>query len=91
MNGRSNPKCPSELAAYHLAGVASLFDFGLSAIKDKCGYLYMPRSRPSTRLAALTLNVPQMRRRVLIVIGLPASICCQWRAENPYPIMSSCV
>jgi len=25
------------------------------------------------------------------VIGLPASICCQWRAENPKPIISSCV
>ena len=26
-----------------------------------------------------------------MVIGLPASICCQCRAENPKPIMSSCV
>ena len=25
------------------------------------------------------------------MIGLPASICCQWRAEKPKPIMSSCV
>jgi hypothetical protein len=25
------------------------------------------------------------------VMGLPASICCQCRAEKPNPIMSSCV
>ena len=32
-----------------------------------------------------------MRSRVLRVMGLPASICCQWRAEKPNPIMSSWV
>jgi hypothetical protein len=51
----------------------------------------MPRSSPSISRAARTPNVSQMRSSVLIVIGLPASICCQWRAENPNPIMSSCV
>lgn len=25
------------------------------------------------------------------MMGLPASICCQCRAEKPNPIMSSCV
>ena len=31
----------------------------------------------------------QMRSSVVTVMGLPASICCQCRAENPNPIMSS--
>jgi hypothetical protein len=30
-----------------------------------------------------------MRRSVFTVMGRPASICCQWRAENPNEIMSS--
>jgi hypothetical protein len=37
------------------------------------------------------LNVSQIRNRVRTVIGRPASICCQCRAENPKPIMSSWV
>jgi len=32
-----------------------------------------------------------MRSKVVSVMGLPASICCQWRAEKPNPIMSSWV
>jgi hypothetical protein len=51
----------------------------------------MPRSSPSTICAARTPKVSQMRSSVRSVIGLPASICCQWRAEKPNPIMSSCV
>ena len=51
----------------------------------------MPRSSPSTICATRTPKVSQMRSSVLSVIGLPASICCQWRAEKPNPIMSSCV
>ena len=51
----------------------------------------MPRSSPSINCAARMENVSHMRRRVVTVMGLPASICCQWRAEKPNPIMSSWV
>jgi hypothetical protein len=34
-------------------------------------------------------KVSHIRRRVVIVTGRPASICCQCRAEKPKPIMSS--
>ncbi len=41
--------------------------------------------------SGVTLNVSQTLKNVVIVMGRPASICCQWRAENPNPIMSSWV
>ena len=44
---------------------------------------------PRTSSDIDTLYMSQMRRRVLTVIGLPASICCQWRAEKPNEIRSS--
>src|ERR1700680_5124733 len=49
----------------------------------------MPLSRPRTTSPTRTLNASQIRRRVVIVIGRPASICCQCRAENPKEIISS--
>lgn len=36
-----------------------------------------------------TLKTAQMRNRVRTVIGRPASICCQCRAEKPKEIISS--
>ena len=62
-------------------------------LKVCCCYLslYIPRSRSSSSALTRTLKVSHIRRSVLTVMGLPASICCQWRAENPKPIMSSCV
>jgi len=46
-------------------------------------------SVPRTTAASRTLNASQILRSVVIVIGRPASICCQWRAENPKAIMAS--
>jgi len=42
----------------------------------------MPRSSPSINCAARMENVSHIRRRVVTVMGLPASICCQCRAEK---------
>jgi hypothetical protein len=50
----------------------------------------MPASKPWTNFDIDISNTSQMRRRVVTVMGRPASICCQWRAENPNEIMSSC-
>lgn len=46
-------------------------------------------SRPRTSCAIGILKTRQIRSKVRTVIGLPASICCQWRAEKPNEIMSS--
>jgi hypothetical protein len=48
-------------------------------------------SRPSIRLASETAKTSPIRSRVRTVIGRPASICCQCRAEKPNEIISSCV
>ena len=47
------------------------------------GFSYIPASRPRTTFAMGTSNTSQMRRSVVMVMGRPASICCQCRAENP--------
>lgn len=54
------------------------------------GISYMPTSNPRTRLVIDISSASQIRRRVVTVMGRPASICCQCRAENPNEIMSSC-
>jgi len=46
-------------------------------------------SSPRTSRAIGTWKVSQIRRSVVIVIGRPASICCQCRAEKPKLIISS--
>jgi hypothetical protein len=51
----------------------------------------MPLSNPRISRSAGTLNKAQIRNSVVTVMGRPASICCQWRAENPSEIISSCV
>ena len=49
----------------------------------------MPLSRPCSKRATGTRKTSQIRSRVVTVIGLPASICCQCLAEKPNEIMSS--
>ena len=42
----------------------------------------MPLSRVRNNLTRLISNVSQIRSKVVTVIGLPASICCQCREPN---------
>jgi len=44
---------------------------------------------PRTSRSMGTWKTSQMRSSVVTVMGRPASICCQCRAENPKEIMSS--
>lgn len=46
-------------------------------------------SSPRTSRAIGTWKVLQIRSSVVTVIGRPASICCQCRAEKPKLIISS--
>ena len=47
------------------------------------------RSSPANIVVNLTSSASQILNSVVSVIGRPASICCQWRAEKPNEIMSS--
>ena len=49
----------------------------------------MPLSRPRSRRATGTRKTSQILSKVVTVIVLPASICCQCLAEKPNEIMSS--
>jgi len=51
--------------------------------------LWPSLSNPRTSCAIGTWNVSQMRSSVVTVMGRPASICCQCRAEKPKLIISS--
>ena len=44
---------------------------------------------PATSSSSGTSKVSQIRSKVNIVIGRPASTICQWRTLKPYEIMSS--
>lgn len=52
-------------------------------------FRYIPLSSPRTSRSMGTRKTSQMRSRVRTVMGRPASICCQCRAEKPNEIMSS--
>lgn len=47
------------------------------------------RSNPTSIVVSLTSSASQILNSVVSVIGRPASICCQRRAEKPNEIMSS--
>lgn len=46
-------------------------------------------SKPRTKFDMGTFNAFEMRMSVFIVMGLPASICCQCRVAKSWRIMSS--